>query len=132
MSQSVGVTAIPDLSTSVFVWVGCTGILGSWVHREVMIKCDQEQSLKSPADLFREQRRPRSRMVENTHCDMEGLVLTRRSDPIERTSACVDVKSLLTPWLVRKTGLEFDGVCHWCCWTQISNVNVARTMLASH
>ena len=113
MLQSVGVTAIPDLSTSVFVWARGIGILDSWDHREVMIKCDQEQSLKSLAELFREQRRPRSRMVENTHCDMEGLARTRRSDPIERTGASVDVKSLLTSWLVRKrvwssTGFAMD------------------------
>ena len=78
--------------------------LVSWTpgdHREVVIKCDQEQSLKSPAELFREQRRPRSRMVENAHCDLEGLVGTRRSDPIEGTGASVNVKSLLAPWLVR-------------------------------
>ena len=81
--QSVGVTAIPDLSTSVFVRAGGIGILDSWDHREVMIKCNQEQSLKSLAELLRE-RRPRSRIVENTHCDMEGLARTRRSDPIER------------------------------------------------
>ena len=106
-------TAIPDLSTSVFVCEGGTGIQDSWDHREVMIKCDQEQSSKSPAELFREQRRPRSRMVENTHCDTEGLARTRRSDPIERTGASVDVKSLLTSWLVRKrvwssTGFAMD------------------------
>ena len=117
MSQSVGATAISDLSTSVFVWEGGIGILDSWDHREVMIKCDQEQSLKSPAELFREQRRPRSRMVENAHCEMEGLARTRRSDPIERTGVSVDVKSLLSSWLVD---------------CQISNVNVARTMLAIH
>ena len=102
MLQSVGVTAILDLSTSVFVWAGGIGILDSWDHREVMIMCDQEQSLNRPAELFREQRRPRSRMVENTHCDMEGLARTRRSDPIERTGASLDVKLLLTSWLVRK------------------------------
>ena len=66
-----------------------------------MIKCDQEQSLKSPAESFREQRRPRSGMVENTHCDSVGLVRTARSDPIERTGASVNVKSLLAPWQVR-------------------------------
>ena len=98
MVQSVGVTAIPDLSTSLFVLARGTGILDSWDHREVMIKCGQEQSLKSLAELFREQRRPRSRMVENTHCDMEGLVRTKRSDPIERTSVNVNVKSLLALW----------------------------------
>ena len=102
MSQSVGVTVIPDLSTSVSVWARGIGILDSWDHREVMIKCDQEQRLKSLSALFREQRRPRSRMGENTHCDMEGLARTRRSDPIERTGASVDVKSLFTSWLVRK------------------------------
>ena len=67
-----------------------------------MIKCVREQSLKSLAELFREQRRPRSRMVENTHCDMEELMRTGRSDPVERTGASVDVKSLLTSCLVRK------------------------------
>ena len=66
MLQSVGVTEISDLSTSVFVWTGGIGILDSWDHREVMIQCDQEQSLKSPAELFREQRR-RSRIWWKTH-----------------------------------------------------------------
>ena len=61
MVQSVGVTAIPDLSMSVFVWANSIGILDSWDHRGVMIKCDLEQSLKSLAELFRERRRPRSR-----------------------------------------------------------------------
>ena len=98
------------------------GILGPWDHREVMIKCDQEQSLKSLAELFREQRRPRSRMVENTHCDMEGLARTRRSDSIERTGASVDVKLLLTSRLVRKRVWSSMGVA----------MDVARTMLASH
>ena len=113
MLQSVSVTKISDLSTSMFVWAKSIGITDSWDHREVMIKCDQMQSLKSLAGLFREQRRPRSRMVESTHCDIEGLARTRRSDPIERTSASVDVKSLLTSWLVRKrvwssTGFAMD------------------------
>ena len=85
----------------VFVLAGGTGILDSWDHREVLIKCAHEQNLKSLAELFREQRRPRSRMVENTHCELEGLVRTRRSDPIERTGARVKVKSVLAPWLVR-------------------------------
>ena len=40
-------------------------------------------------------------MVEDTHCDLEGVVRTRRSDPIERTGASVNVKTLLAPWLVR-------------------------------
>ena len=109
MLQSVRVTAIPDLSTSVFVWAGDIGILDSWDHREVINKCVQEQSLKSLAELFREQR-PRSRMVENTHCDMEGLARARRSDPIERTGASVDGKSLLTSWLVRKRVWSSTGV----------------------
>ena len=39
-------------------------------------------------------------MVENIHCDLEGLVRTMRSDPIERTGASANVKSLLAPWLV--------------------------------
>ena len=97
MLQSVGCDSDPDLSTSVFVLAMGIGILDSWDHREVMIKYDQEHSLKSLADLFREQRRPRSRPVENTHFDLEGLVRSRRSDPIGRTSASVNVKSLLAP-----------------------------------
>ena len=40
MLQPVGVTKIPDLSTSVFVWAGGIGILDSWDHREVMVKCE--------------------------------------------------------------------------------------------
>ena len=89
---------------------GCIGILDSWNHREVMIKCDQEQSLKSLAELYREQRRPRSRMEENTHCDMEGLARTRRSDRCERRC-----KITFDVVAGEKTGLEFDGVCHGCC-----------------
>ena len=38
MLQSVGVTAIPDLSTNVFVLTIGIGILDSWDHREVMIQ----------------------------------------------------------------------------------------------
>ena len=38
MSQSVGVTTIPDLSTNVFVLTMGIGILDSWDHREVMIQ----------------------------------------------------------------------------------------------
>ena len=103
-------TEIRDLSTSVFVWARGIGILD---HREVLIKCDQEQSLKSLAELFREQRRPRSRMLENTHWDTEGFSRTRRSDPIERTGAGVNVKSLLTSRLATKrvwssTGFAMD------------------------
>ena len=88
------------------------GILDSWDHRVVMIKCDQEQSLKSLPELFREQRRPRSRMVENTHCDLEGLVRTTRFDPIERTGASVNVKITVGAVAGEKLGLEFDEVCH--------------------
>ena len=95
-----------------------------------MIKCDQEQSVKSLAELFRERRRPRSRVVENIHCDMEGLARTRRSDPIERTGASVDVKLLLTSWL---DGLGVRWGLPWMLLHyQISIVNVARTKLASH
>ena len=127
MLQSVGVRAIPDLSTSVFLWAGGIDIRDSWDHREVIIKCDQEQSLKSLAELFRE-RRPRSRMVENTHGDMEGLARTRRSDPIGRTGASVDVKSLLTSWLVRKRVWSSMGLPWMLLDYQISNVNVAKTV----
>ena len=39
MLQSVGVTDILYLSTSVSVWARGIGFLDSWDHREVMIKC---------------------------------------------------------------------------------------------
>ena len=51
MLQSVGVTAIPGLSMSVFVWARGIDILDSWDRREVMIDCVQEQSLKSLAEI---------------------------------------------------------------------------------
>ena len=111
------------------MWAGCSGILDSWDHREVMIKCDQGQSWKSLAEMFREPRRPRSRMVENTHCDMKGLARTRRSDPIERTGASVDVKLLLTSWL-RENGFGVRRCLPLMMPdSQISNVNVARSIV---
>ena len=51
-------------------------------------------------------------MVENTHCDLEGLVRTRRVDPIERTGASVNVKITVGAVAGEKLGLEFDEVCH--------------------
>ena len=72
MLQSVGVTAIPDLSTSVLVWARGISILEFWDHKKAMIKCVQEHNLKSQAELFKYQRRQRSRMVENTHCGRIG------------------------------------------------------------
>ena len=44
MFKSVGVTAIPDLSTSMFEWTGGIGIPDFWDHRQIMINCDLESS----------------------------------------------------------------------------------------
>ena len=80
-----------------------------------MIKCDQEQSIKTIAELRWERRRPRRTLVENSpkgshqgngvvenaHHHLEGLWRIMRSDLMERTGANVNVKSLLAPWLAR-------------------------------
>ena len=40
------------------------GYLDFWGHQEVMIKCDEEQSMKRIAELLQERRRPRRTIVE--------------------------------------------------------------------
>ena len=40
-------------------------------------------------------------VVENTHCQLEGLLGTVRSDLMEKSGVKVNVRSLLAPWLAR-------------------------------
>ena len=40
-------------------------------------------------------------MVENAHCDLEGLLRTMRSDPMERTGVSVNVKPQTVSRLLR-------------------------------
>ena len=72
------------------------------------MKCDEEQSMKSIAELLQEWRRPRrtivkyspkgshqsNGVVENAHYRLEGLLRAVRSDLMEKTGVNVDVKSL--------------------------------------
>ena len=67
------------------------GYLDSWGHRGVLIKCDQEQSMRKIAALLQERRRLRrtiveyspkdshqsNGVVENAHDHLEGLVPVR-------------------------------------------------------
>ena len=50
--QSSGVTVMHDMSTIEFAVTTGTGYLDFWEHQEVMIKCDQEKSMKRIAELF--------------------------------------------------------------------------------
>ena len=129
--QSVGATVLPDKSASEFAVATIIGYLDFWGHQEVMIKCDQEYSMKRIAESLQERRRPRrtivecspkgshqsNGVVENAHCHLEGLLRTMRSELMEKTGVNVNVKSLLAPWLVRHLRVELDKVCHWCGWT---------------
>ena len=113
--QSVGATVLPDTSASEFAVATIIGYLDFWGHQKVMIKCDQEQSMKRNAELLQERRRPRRTIVEYSpkgepseqrssgkmHHHLEGLLRTMRSDLMEKTGVNVNVKSLLAPWLVR-------------------------------
>ena len=71
-------------------------------------------------------------MVENTHCDLEGLVRTMRSDPIERTGASVNVKSLLAWWLRNwawsSTRFAIDVVGLSVCKRQSGKDNVGESL----
>ena len=113
--QSVGATMLPDKSASEFAVATIVGHLDFWGHQEVMIKCDQEQSIKRIAELLQERRKPRrtvveqslkgshqsNGVVENARYPLKGLLRTMRSDLMEKTSVNVNVKSLVAPWLVR-------------------------------
>ena len=104
-----------DMSAIEFAVTTGTGYLDFWVHQEVMIKCDQEQSMKRIAELFQERRRSRrtivnyslneshqsSGVVENVHLHLKALLRTMRFDAIDKTAVSVNVKSLLEPWLVK-------------------------------
>ena len=114
--QSVGATVLPDKSAREFAVATIIGYLDIWGHQEVMIKCDQEQSMKRIAEWHQERRRPRRTIVEyspreshqsngemeNAHYLLEGLLRTMRSDLMQKTGANVNVKSPLVPWLARR------------------------------
>ena len=57
--QSVGASVLPEKPASEFAVATIIGHLDVWGHQEVMIKCDQEQSMKRIAELLQERRRPR-------------------------------------------------------------------------
>ena len=113
--QSVGATVLPDTSASDFAAAAVIDYFDFWWHQEVMIKCDQEQSMKKIAELLQERRRPRRTIiecspkgshqnngtVENAHYHLEGLLHTMCSVLMEKTGVNVNVKSLLAPWLAR-------------------------------
>ena len=134
--RSVGATVLPDRSASEFAVATIIGYLDFWGHQEVMIKCDQEQSVKRIAELLQERRRPRrtiveyspkgshqsNGVVENAHFHLEGLLRTMRSDLMEKTGVNVNVKSLLAPWLVRH--------CAWSLTRFAIGADVEKTMLA--
>ena len=40
-------------------------------------------------------------MVDNVHLHLKALLRTMRFDPIDKTAASVNVKTLLEPWLVK-------------------------------
>ena len=65
-------------------------------------------------------------MVANTHCDMEALMRTRRSDPIQKNRCERRCEITVDVAAGEKTGLEFDGGSWRLLFdSQISNVNVA-------
>ena len=62
--RSVGATVLLDKSANEFAVATIIGYLDFWGHQEVMIKCDQEKSMKRIAELLQERRRPRRTIVE--------------------------------------------------------------------
>ena len=62
--SSVGVRVLPDKSASEGAVATIIGYLDLWGHQEVIIKCDQEHSMKRIAELLQERRRPRRTIVE--------------------------------------------------------------------
>ena len=97
-SQSVGATVLPEKSASEFAVATISCYLDFWGHQEVMIKCDQEQSMRRIAELLQERRRPRrtiveyspkgshqsNGVVENAQYHLEGLLRTMRSGLMEK------------------------------------------------
>ena len=112
---SAGVTVMHDMSVIEFAVTTGTGYLDFWEYQEVMITCDQEQSMKRIAELFQERRRSRRTIVnyslkgshrshgvvDNVHLHLKALLRTMRFDPIDKTAVSVNVKTLLEPWLVK-------------------------------
>ena len=105
--QSVGVTVLPDKSASQFAVATIIGYLDfCWRHQEVMIKCDQKQSMtrrprRTLVEYSPQGSHQSNGVVENAHYHLEGLLGTMRSDLVENTGVNVNVASLLAPWLVR-------------------------------
>ena len=113
--QSAGVTVMHDMSAIEFAMTTGAGYLNFWEYHEVMITCDQEQSMRRIAELFQERRRSRRTIVncspkgtnrsrgvvDNVHLHLKALLRTKRFDPIDKTAASVNVKTLLEPCLVK-------------------------------
>ena len=113
--QSAGVTVMHDMSAIEFTVTTGIGYLDFWEYQEVMITCDQEQSMRRIAELFQERRRSRRTIVncrpkgsnrsrgvvDDVHLHLKALLRTMRFDPIDKTAASVNVKTLLEPWLVK-------------------------------
>ena len=113
--QSAGVTVMQHMSAIEFAVTTGIGYLDCWEYQEVMTNCDQEQSMRRIAELFQEPRRPRRTIVnyspkeshrgrgvvENVHFHLKAFLRTMRFDPIDKTEASVNVKSLLEQWLMK-------------------------------
>ena len=118
--QSAGETVMHDMSAIEFAVTTGAGYLNFWEYQEVMITCDQEQSMRRIAELFQERRRSRRTIVnyspkgshrsrgvvDNVHLHLKALLRTMRFDPIDKTAASVGA-------VVGETlGMEFNEVCH--------------------
>ena len=117
--QPAGATVLPVKSASEFAVATIIGYLDFWGHQEVMIKCDQEQSMKRIAELLQERRRPRRTIVEHSpngnHQSNEVVENARHApDLTEKTGVNVIVKSLLAPLVGETLRVDLDNVCHWC------------------
>ena len=113
--QSIGSTVLPDKSAGEFAVATIIGYFDLWCHQEVMVKCDEEQSMKQIVELLHERRRPRrtivewspevshqsNGVVENAPYHLEVLLRAMHSELMEKTCVNVIVNSLLAPWLAR-------------------------------
>ena len=91
-----------------------------------MITCDQQQSMRSIAELFQERRRSiwtivnyspkvshRSRgVVDNVHFHLKALLRTMRFDPIDKAAASVNIKNTVGAVVGKTLRMEFNEVCH--------------------
>ena len=83
--QSVGATVLPDKSASEVAVATIIRYLDFWGHKEVMIKCDQEHSMK--------RRRTIVEYNPKVSHQCNGVVRRMRSDLMEKTGVNVHVKS---------------------------------------